>query len=341
MKRTWIWGTCAMVITGGAIALAQQDGAGPAPPPPPVAAAGSTAPSQELPPTGPPAAVPPVAGVQAGSAPPPVAPPFGVARASNDPFAGQGAAAASTPSADPFGRGPMKAAAQGGAARGDDWDAVPSQNRSNNSRFGGRGFSGQSGFSGGFGSLGGNFPHGQNIVSKAASAETKAFHEAEQKLAQAYGHLRSLNSDNPNYAKADEELKAAVKAAFEARQAMQKAEVKRLKDKLAEIEAQVTRRESAKDVLIEDRYFDLKNNSGGNAPAGVFSPVNGAFPSANSFPVQSGPTLFETAPGGGGAFFDAPVPSTTPSATPSPSPEAPPANTTPAPETTRNTPQPR
>ena len=115
----------------------------------------------------------------------------------------------------------------------------------------------------------------------AASKEVQAFHEAEQKVNQLAGQVRSFPADHENAIKAKEELKTAVTAAFEARQAMQQAEVKRLKDKLAEIEAHVKRRADAKDVLIAERVFELTSGSGGGLPFG------GSFPSPNSFPVGS------------------------------------------------------
>lgn len=307
MKRIWIWGTCVTLISGGALALAQQEGVGPVPPAPPVAAAGTAAPLPGLPPVSPPAAVAPVAGVAGTQATSPIAPtpPPGAVRASSDPFSSGGG---------------VRAGGQQAAAGGAEWDSVPSQNGPNTGRVGGgRAFSGPAGgFGGGpssgFGSFGGTagFGGGQNMFGKAATAEAKAFQEAEQKVQQLAGRIRTTATDSPNYAKVDEELKAAVKAAFEARQAMQKAEVKRLKDKLAEIEAQVTRRESAKEVLIEDRYFDLKNGSGGNAPAGLFGPSYGAFPSPNSFPA---PSLFESSSAGGVETSRGPAIDTAPAAT--------------------------
>lgn len=114
-----------------------------------------------------------------------------------------------------------------------------------------------------------------------ASTEVRAFHEAEQKVNQLAGQVRSFPADHENAIKAKEELKAAVTAAFEARQAMQQAEVKRLKDKLAEIEAHVKRRADAKDVLIAERVFELTSGNGGGFPSGVI------FPNPNSFPAGS------------------------------------------------------
>lgn len=90
--------------------------------------------------------------------------------------------------------------------------------------------------------------------------EMEKYQQAELQARQSAQRLRQLPSDSPSIEKAREDLKAAVTAAFEARQAMQQAEIKRLKEKLAEIEAHVQRREEAKDVLIAERVYELSTN---------------------------------------------------------------------------------
>jgi uncharacterized coiled-coil protein SlyX len=138
---------------------------------------------------------------------------------------------------------------------------------------------------------------GPNFSNRALSAEAKANHDADQKVNQIAMRLRTLGAENPNYAKTEEELKAAVKAAFEARQAMQKAEIKRLKDKLAEIEAHVARREGAKDVLIEERVFELKSSAN-------FGGTNAGFPPPASFPMVAPVGSTGIVPAGDVPLFD-------------------------------------
>ncbi len=302
MKRTWIWGLCAIGVTGSAIAIGQQEGsANPiAPPSPPVAAAAGAAPVQDLVPSTTTANTAPATATTSAD-------PFGggqqagVAKSTNDPFSGRpaistgpvtqsssgvtsagGAAISSSSPAqqgggNPYGGGGRSGTASAGGAgqglttgRGGGFGGQASG-------FGGRG---GGGFGGSFSGFGGNMSFGAGPNSPA-STEVRAFHEAEQKVKQLAGQARSFPADHENAIKAKEELKAAVTAAFEARQAMQQAEVKRLKDKLAEIEAHVKRRADAKDVLIAERVFELTSGSGGGFPSNMI------FPSSNSFPGGS------------------------------------------------------
>jgi hypothetical protein len=313
MKRNWICGLCATIVAGGAIAFAQQERGGL---PPPVAPqeAGALAPPpvQELPPVG-------VAGTAPAGAinlPPPTAastapansdpfglpsngapPPFGVQSA--DPFSGtasagttapaqggsrnfgggQGAASSFGPTSGPFG--------QGGRFDG------PS------GRFGG----GSSAF--GAGSFGGGMTMpGQNMTSMMMSKEAREYRDAENGVQQIATRLRHTAKDDPAADKLKEELKAAVTKAFEARQAQQAAEVKRLKEKLAEIEATVTRREKIKEDLILERMSELTSGGGD-----FFGGVSGTTPfGSGAFPILPPNDLPKEAPA---KAFDAPV-STTP-----------------------------
>lgn len=283
MKRNWIWGLLATLAATGAWAFAQQEGLGTIPTGAGQAASAGAS-GQELPPVAPPI------GTQPGAASiGPLSPSANTAPIGSDPFG--------LPTTIP---GPQVSGQSGQPFAGAPTSANSVQAQGNSRNFGagtnsasgfgamGGQFAPNSRFGGGLagGGFGGNWASSNNFTNMNLSKEARDYREAEASVQQIAARLRHTDKSDPAASKLKEDLKAAVTKAFEARQVQQAAEVKRLKEKLAEIEATVTRREKIKEDLILERISNL--TSGGDAFGGF---NDSPFDLGVGIPV--GPSVFD------------------------------------------------
>jgi hypothetical protein len=338
MKRTWIWGLCATVVTGGAIALAQQEGPSttPAGSPPIATTAGQASASGALAPSSGPITTTQTLPVQSSGG-------------GFNPYAAPSPRPITSTNSDPFAGVQARSQNSGIAGTSGDWDDPNAAQSKSAAKSRAPKAGGQASAFGTFsdpsvamqhygqhfsGMARGRGP-GPSFPSMMQSKEGQAYRAAEQKTMQLASRLRSLGPDHPESAKTEEELRAAVTEAFEARQAMQKTEVEKLKKKLAEIEAHVARREEAKKLLIDERVYNLKENEP-DSPSIFSQNFNFTAPRENlpftqpgpNEAVQPGARFDPGAPGPGtpgaglsgvpvGPFFGPPVPSA-PGSTPPP-----------------------
>lgn len=281
MTRNWAWALGAIILTGSALALAQQEGGGS------LNRADQSG-----------------AASQGGAAAAP-------AKAGSTSVGGAGVDVQTT---SPDGAATFQRTLNSTATQ--EWDAPPEPPRAGLPVTGAPvAPSGPAIFSRGQNAFRGAMSLSNGMPGRMPSKEAQAYHEAERNARQAAARLRRLSASDPDAEKAREELKTAVTTAFEARQAMQQAEVKRLKEKLAEIEAHVKRREEAKQVLIDERVYELSSGGvGAESFPNLPTPSEQFYNSLSEFP-----------------FFDASAPAV-PSirGTPAVPPVAPPAAAAPA-----------